>query len=59
MRDWSFPYEADYGYSGGEAILKRRLEVQPAVSHCSTKQYVASVGSGQQHQQAAKVVLTT
>uniref|UniRef100_A0A1A9ZZN1 GB1/RHD3-type G domain-containing protein n=1 Tax=Glossina pallidipes TaxID=7398 RepID=A0A1A9ZZN1_GLOPL len=27
VRDWSFPYEADYGASGGELILKRRLEI--------------------------------
>lgn len=29
VRDWSFPYEAIYGYSGGEQILKRRLETKP------------------------------
>ncbi|XP_055590257.1 atlastin [Uranotaenia lowii] len=28
VRDWSFPYEAEYGALGGETILKRRLEVQ-------------------------------
>uniref|UniRef100_A0A023EUV9 Putative guanylate-binding protein n=1 Tax=Aedes albopictus TaxID=7160 RepID=A0A023EUV9_AEDAL len=28
VRDWSFPYEAEYGASGGDVILKRRLEVQ-------------------------------
>ncbi|XP_053687570.1 atlastin [Sabethes cyaneus] len=28
VRDWSFPYEAEYGALGGEVILKRRLEVQ-------------------------------
>ncbi|XP_059611226.1 atlastin isoform X2 [Phlebotomus argentipes] len=27
VRDWSFPYEAEYGAKGGEMILKRRLEV--------------------------------
>lgn len=27
VRDWSFPYEAEYGAVGGEKILKRRLEV--------------------------------
>lgn len=27
VRDWSFPYEADYGAKGGELILKRRLQV--------------------------------
>lgn len=27
VRDWSFPYEAEYGAKGGEIILKRRLEL--------------------------------
>jgi atlastin len=27
VRDWSFPYEADYGMSGGEKILRKRLEI--------------------------------
>ncbi|XP_069673514.1 atlastin isoform X2 [Periplaneta americana] len=27
VRDWSFPYEADYGCPGGEIILKRRLQL--------------------------------
>lgn len=27
VRDWSFPYEAEYGAVGGEKILQRRLEV--------------------------------
>lgn len=27
VRDWSFPYEAEYGASGGQAILQRRLEL--------------------------------
>lgn len=29
VRDWSFPYEAMYGYEGGETILQRRLETKP------------------------------
>lgn len=29
VRDWSFPYEATYGYDGGERILQRRLETKP------------------------------
>lgn len=27
VRDWSFPYEAEYGAVGGQRILKRRLEL--------------------------------
>lgn len=27
VRDWSFPYEAEYGSVGGEKILKNRLEI--------------------------------
>jgi atlastin len=27
VRDWSFPYEAEYGTKGGDKILKKRLEV--------------------------------
>lgn len=27
VRDWSFPYEADYGPDGGHKILERRLEI--------------------------------
>lgn len=27
VRDWSYPYEADYGSNGGRKILQRRLEV--------------------------------
>lgn len=27
VRDWSFPYEAEYGAEGGKIILDRRLEV--------------------------------
>lgn len=32
VRDWSYPYEAEYGAIGGQKILERRLEV-------STKQH--------------------
>lgn len=27
VRDWSYPYEAEYGAIGGDAVLKRRLEI--------------------------------
>ena len=27
VRDWSFPYEAEYGLVGGDKILKKRLEI--------------------------------
>lgn len=27
VRDWSFPYEAEYGVLGGKKILDRRLQV--------------------------------
>ncbi|XP_076464209.1 atlastin-2-like [Babylonia areolata] len=27
VRDWSFPYEADYGMKGGRTLLNRRLQV--------------------------------
>lgn len=26
MRDWSYPYEFDYGLEGGEKVLTKRLE---------------------------------
>ena len=30
VRDWSYPYDADYGWLGGERILDKRLEVHIA-----------------------------
>ena len=27
VRDWSYPYEADYGFLGGQRVLEKRLEV--------------------------------
>uniref|UniRef100_A0A914ZS08 GB1/RHD3-type G domain-containing protein n=1 Tax=Parascaris univalens TaxID=6257 RepID=A0A914ZS08_PARUN len=27
VRDWSFPYEAEYGFLGGERLLERRLQI--------------------------------
>ncbi|CAD6194565.1 unnamed protein product [Caenorhabditis auriculariae] len=27
VRDWSFPYEAEYGFQGGQRILDKRLEL--------------------------------
>lgn len=32
VRDWSFPYEANYGFDGGQKILDRRLQVISKVS---------------------------
>lgn len=29
IRDWCFPYDADYGYEGGQELLDRRLQVSP------------------------------
>ena len=30
MRDWSVPYEAEYGINGGQRILDKRLQVTPS-----------------------------
>lgn len=27
VRDWSFPYEADYGAEGGQQLLDKRLKI--------------------------------
>lgn len=27
IRDWSFPYEYDYGFKGGNQFLDKRLQV--------------------------------
>ncbi|VDM82751.1 unnamed protein product [Strongylus vulgaris] len=27
VRDWSFPYEAEFGYKGGQKIMEERLQV--------------------------------
>ena len=27
VRDWSFPYEAEFGFQGGQRILDKRLQV--------------------------------
>ncbi|CAI4227833.1 unnamed protein product [Auanema sp. JU1783] len=27
VRDWAFPYEAEYGFNGGQRVLEKRLEV--------------------------------
>ncbi|KAI0980188.1 hypothetical protein GJ496_004807 [Pomphorhynchus laevis] len=29
VRDWSYPYEAHYGYDGGEKLLEKRLKMNP------------------------------
>lgn len=28
IRDWSYPYEHDYGLEGGDTFLERRLQVR-------------------------------
>jgi len=33
VRDWSFPYEAEYGFAGGAKILERRLQVSDKQHH--------------------------
>uniref|UniRef100_A0AC35TT98 GB1/RHD3-type G domain-containing protein n=2 Tax=Rhabditophanes sp. KR3021 TaxID=114890 RepID=A0AC35TT98_9BILA len=29
VRDWSYPYEFEYGFNGGRRILKNRLDIDP------------------------------
>ncbi|KAK9508833.1 hypothetical protein O3M35_006294 [Rhynocoris fuscipes] len=29
IRDWSFPYELDYGLEGGKKLIQKRLEIKP------------------------------
>lgn len=31
IRDWSFPYEYDYGFRGGNEFLDKRLQVQYSI----------------------------
>lgn len=44
VRDWSFPYEAEYGADGGEFILNKRLEVHEKQhpDHQSLRQHIRS-----------------
>ena len=29
VRDWSYPYQFEYGTTGGDNLLKKRLQVGP------------------------------
>uniref|UniRef100_A0A0N5APN3 GB1/RHD3-type G domain-containing protein n=1 Tax=Syphacia muris TaxID=451379 RepID=A0A0N5APN3_9BILA len=44
VRDWSFPYEAEYGFSGGENLLERRLQItdKQHPEHQQLRQHIRS-----------------
>lgn len=44
VRDWSFPYEAEYGFQGGERLLEKRLQItdRQHPEHQQLRQHVRS-----------------
>jgi len=42
VRDWSYPYDYDYGMDGGNALLSKRLQVR--LNAAPTQGYYMVVG---------------